>query len=107
MLRRQARRDPVTPALFAALLTRDGGCLAPRLDATAGLCRDRWGRPVAWNAEHALTVEHVHPGYGLMGIRAPSALGSCVLLCAGHGVQSWELAHKGLLRDYLASKAAA
>ena len=41
MLRRKARRDPVTQERAIAIFERDGGCLAPRLGGSAMDC---WGR---------------------------------------------------------------
>lgn len=89
------KKDPVTPEVRAAVLKRDGGCVAPILDQQAsGTC---WGR---------LTLDHVkdHPR---MGRRAPSDEAHLVTLCEGHteagakaGYQ-WNTAHRPILRTYL------
>ncbi len=65
------RKDPVTPQLRIAVLTRDGGCLAPRLDPDAGPCLGR------------LTLEHVKDQLRL-GRRAPSDPAHLAVLCEGH-----------------------
>lgn len=67
MLRRRARRDPVTPEVALAVFARDGGCLAPRLGGSAMDC---WGRN---------RIEHVkrEPRMGRRG----DLLGT---LCQGH-----------------------
>jgi hypothetical protein len=91
----------VTPELFEALMDRDHGCVVPRLSATAGECRDKWGNPVAWNDRRYLTVEHVHEGYGMGGKRASSTLAETVIGCEWHVGQRWELGHKPELRAYI------
>lgn len=67
MIRRHARRDPVTEEMAIAIFTRDGGCLAPRL---GGSSMDCWGRN---------RIEHVkrEPRMGRRG----DLLGT---LCQGH-----------------------
>jgi len=66
------QNDPVTVEMRNAVLKRDGGCMAPRLDPSqSGAC---WGR---------LTLEHVKE-HGRMSKRAPSDLGHLVALCQGH-----------------------
>lgn len=54
------------------VLTRDGGCLAPRLGGTFMEC---WGRN---------RIEHVHADYGQAGRRAPDCPCSTMTLCEGH-----------------------
>ena len=65
------RKDPVTTSMRLAVLTRDGGCVAPLLGGSALDC---WGR---------LTLEHVKDE-PQMGVRAPSDLSHLVTLCQGH-----------------------
>lgn len=91
------RADAVTPEMALAVLTRDAGCLAPRLGGTAMDC---WGRN---------RIEHVQLGYGRMGKRAPATLGTLATLCEGHtepGMRAgyvWCTDHKNreALREYL------
>lgn len=76
-MRRTTRRDPVTPALMALLLHRDGGCVASRIgfDSPCGSQFGPGGRIV-------LEVDHVHTA-GL-GRRGPSTPENTVLLCGWH-----------------------
>ena len=83
------------------MFRRDGGCV-PALLRAPGLCRDRFGAAVSRHDLHAMTVEHVQEGYGRTGKRATSDPAHCLTGCWGHTVQRWELAHKYLLRLYLA-----
>lgn len=93
-------RDRVTEEVAQFVLRRDGGCVAALMGAP-GACRDGYGRSV--DRHHAdMTLEHVQEGYGMMGKRAPSDPAHLVALCRFHGVQSWELANKDLLREYIA-----
>lgn len=85
-----------------AVFARDRGCVAPRLDPDAGHCQNKWGDYVLPNDVRARTLEHVHEDYGKTGKRADNDIDHLVWLCEGHGVQSWELAHKDLLRLYIA-----
>ena len=83
------RRDPVTPELRIRVLTRDGDCLAPRLDSFAGECHGR------------LTLDHVKD-QPRMGKRAPSDARHLVTLCEWHHLESgWATSHRPELRFYL------
>ena len=95
-IRRHARKSPVTSELFALLYQRDGLCAAPKIDAACGPC--------SWVA----SVEHVKSDLRT-GVRAPSDLAHCLLLCTNHtepgakaGV-SWNATkeHRALVRAYL------
>jgi hypothetical protein len=88
MIRRR-RTDPVTPQLRIAILTRDGGCVAPYL---GGSFMDCSGRP---------TLDHVKDE-PMMGRRAPSDERHLVTLCEYHHLwSSWATSHRPELRDYL------
>lgn len=70
-MKRHARRDPVTLHVRLEVLTRDGGCVAPRL---GGTFLDCWGR---------LTLAHVKDEQR-MGVRAPSDPRHLASVCEGH-----------------------
>lgn len=87
------RRDPVSPDLRIAVFTRDGDCVAPRLDPDAGPCRG------------PLTADHVKDE-PRMGVRAPSDAAHLVTLCEGHHLDTraganWATSHRPELREYL------
>ena len=106
-LRRHARKDPVTPELRELVFRRDQrSCIAPRVDAMAGECRDRFGNLVRPSDEWALTLEHVQVGYGSMGLRAPSVAACLLTVCFGHHLGGWSTGHKDAERAYLARVAA-
>lgn len=103
----RAEDDKVTPELVEYLARRDGGCVAPLVDPRLDtLCTDKWGTVMARTDPRCWTIEHVHEGYGKMGDRAKSDPLHTVILCSGHGVQSWELSHKDDLRGWIAKKEA-
>jgi hypothetical protein len=89
-IRRRARRDPVSPELRRAVLERDGGCVARRLDSLADWCEGR------------VQLDHVQEGYGRMGKRASSRLDTLASVCAHHHLDGWATANRPLLRQYLA-----
>ena len=89
-IRRHPHKDPVTQELREAILERDRGCVARRLDSLAGYCEGR------------LTLDHVQEGYGRMGKRAPSDMAHLVTLCWHHHLDGWATANRPLLRSYLA-----
>ena len=84
------RRDPVTPEVYAAVLARDGRCVAPQLGA-GDLCDGR------------LTLDHVKD-QPMMGKRAPSDPAHLVALCWRHHLDGWATAHRPALREYLRSR---
>jgi hypothetical protein len=85
-----SRKDPVTRDMARAVLDRDGGCVAPRLDPDAGPCH---GVP---------TIDHVKD-QPMMGKRAPSDMAHLVTLCEHHHLDGWATSHRPLLRAYLAT----
>lgn len=90
---RRARKDPVGPALAVRVISRDGGCVAPHLDAEAGDCSGR------------LTLDHVKD-QPRMGVRAPSDEWHLVTLCEWHHLHTgWATSHRPALREYLRSVA--
>ena len=89
MIRRKPRPDPVTQQVAIAVLTRDGGCVAPRL---GGSFMDCGGRS---------TLDHVKDE-PMMGRRAPSDERHLVTLCEYHHLwSSWATSHRPELRVYL------
>lgn len=91
--------DRVTPEMALAVLTRDGGCMAPRLGGSFMDCAGRNG------------LEHVQDSYGRMGRRAPSDPAHLLTLCDGHrepGMKAgrvWctDKVNRQAMRDYLLS----
>jgi hypothetical protein len=89
MIRRKPRKDPVTQEIAIAVLTRDGGCLAPRLGGSFMDCAGR------------ATLDHVRDE-PMMGKRAPSDMAHLVTLCEYHHLWSgWATSHRPELRAYL------
>lgn len=94
MIRRKARKDPVTPEMRLAILKRDGGCMAVVLDPSQSLM-----------CSGPLTLDHVKD-QPMMGKRAPSDERHLVTLCRYHHIDSgWATAHRPLLRQYLSGVA--
>ena len=88
-IKRRSHKDPVTPELRAAVLERDGGCVARLFDEELMYCRGR------------LTLDHVK-SEARMGVRAPSDLLHLVTLCSWHHLESgWATSHRHELRAYL------
>ena len=82
------RHDPVSSRVAAAVLARDGRCLAPSLGATDP-CAGR------------TTLDHVKD-QPRMGRRAPSDPAHLVALCWHHHLESgWATSHRPELRAYL------
>ncbi len=104
-MKRKPRTDPVSPELHAAVLVRDRMCVRARMDR-AHECRDVWGNPHSPRDLERLQLDHIQEGYGRMGKRAPSTMGTLVALCAGAHLGGWATAHRPELRAYLASLAA-
>ena len=96
------RKDPVSSELHAAVLTRDRQCVRARL-GFAHECRDTWGWPHSPHDLAKLQLDHVQQGYGRMGKRAASTLGTLVSLCADSHLNGWATSHRPELRDYLAA----
>ena len=102
-LRRGRNPDPVTRQVWAEVVQRDlriaGGCVAPHLDAMAGLCRDKWGTVVLPYAEAALTVDHIREEPGGERRSLPRWLAT---VCYGHHINGgWATSHRPELRRYL------
>lgn len=100
--------------LWGLIVGRDGGCVAPLADPTAGVCRDAHGFERPRVLVGILTVDHVRgqPPIGQLevepeggyGSRAPSDPDHLVALCMEHhftGRAAWATAHRPLLRAYL------
>lgn len=103
-LRRTLRRhEPVTSALWWAVVRRDGGCVAALLDREHA-CTNAWGEPARRDDPTALTVDHVREQ---PGGKRPSDMAHCVALCWGaHILSGWATSHRPELRTYLARVAA-
>ena len=92
--------DRVLPEVHAAVLRRDGRCVAAALDRSH-VCRDRWAHEHAPTAMGLLTVEHVKDE-PMLGRRAPSDPSHMVALCfSANAVEHWGSANRRLLRAYL------
>lgn len=102
LLRRKPNPDPVTSQVWEEVVQRDlriaGGCVAPKVDATAGECRSKWGALVLPYAREALTVDHIREEPGGQRRSLPRWL---VTLCSHHHLDGWATAHRPLLRRYL------
>lgn len=83
-----------------AVIQRDQGCLAPRLDPAAGECRDKWGTLVTGTLR-GMEVDRIreHPTMG----KAPSHLDAThmVAVCSFHHQGGWATSHRPELRAYL------
>lgn len=101
--------------LRLAILSRDQGCVAPRLDRAAGPCRDRWQREFRQTDSllfQDLTIDHVRgkPPVGELtiekeggfGKRPPDDPAHLVTLCWHHHLNGWATSHRPDLREYLA-----
>jgi hypothetical protein len=98
-IKRHPHKDPVTPALRLAVLERDGGCVAWRVEQLT--------EPRSTPCGGRLTLDHVQDGYGRMGKRAPSDMDHLVTLCYNHhqGPGGWATSHRPELRAYLREQA--
>ena len=56
--------DRVLPEVHAAVMRRDRQCILALLDKAHGICRDRWGEPLAPSVMGKLTLEHVREDPG-------------------------------------------
>ncbi len=97
----------MTGLVRAAVIIRDGGCVATRLDPDAGECRDRWGYPLT----NRFDVEVDYVRRGATGERHELATDH-VALCAGHhrgtgpsAGHVWATSHRATLRHYLDGEA--
>lgn len=99
----------MTPELRLRVFKRDGGCVAPKLDAHADACRGRWGERLVVVRRvgsdelldySALTLDHVRD-HAMMGKRAPSDELHLVTLCWHHHLDGWATSHRPALRAYL------
>jgi hypothetical protein len=90
----------------AAVLERDGDCIAPLIDKDAGPCRDKWGDVKTFPfPQDELEADYVK--LGAHGARHELPIDH-VALCPGHhrgtGSQRgyvWATAHRAELRSYL------
>ena len=89
----------------AAVLIRDGGCIAIRLDWQAGPCRDQWGAHIPEDCLPEMELDYIR--LRATGKRHELA-SDHVTLCPGHhrgtGAQQgyvWATAHRAELREYL------
>jgi hypothetical protein len=98
------RRDPVTPAVHAAVIMRDRACVLSFLER-GHECRDIFGDPHRPDDVGRLTLEHVKSELR-MGRRAESDLAHLVLLCGAANNRPPSKVQRALFREYLASRAA-
>lgn len=76
----QTVSDGPVARMRAAVIIRDGGCMAPKLDPRgAGSCYDAWGDLL----QHQMDVEIDYIEYGALAPRHVLAIDH-VSLCAGH-----------------------
>ena len=87
--RRLPKRDPVTPDVRLAVLTRDMGCVAVLLGEPPSECRGY------------LQLDHVK-SEPMMGKRAPSDPAHLASVCEFHHLGGWATANRPRLRRYLA-----
>lgn len=104
--KRRGHADPVTPEVYAEVMTRDGGCIVPLIDRDADVCRTRYGQLLTGRGRLSpahLEWAHVpERGQNGLGQRAPSDARHGVILCAHHHHNGWENARgRDLERDYL------
>ena len=92
----------VSPAVHAAVLYRDRGCVAALLDK-GHICRDKWGE--RQGPRDDLTVEHVREDAG--GHRFDDDLHLIAMCHSGNAVEHWGSANRDLCRAYLAGVRAA
>lgn len=97
---RRVTKDPVTGAIRWAVILRDRMCILAKL-GVAHECRDRWGNAHEPTDLRRLTLEHVHDGYGQMGLRAPSDPKHMVALCWSENVGVPSKRNRALMREYL------
>ena len=109
--KRQKRRDPVTPELREAVLSRDNyQCVAGRMEFTEAWLSPEVDRALLFTGNAyiplpacsgPLTLDHVK-SEPRMGVRAPSDMEHLVTLCAFHHLESgWATSHRPELREYL------
>lgn len=101
--------DPVTDEIADYVMARDKGCVAALVYGATG-CTDMWGQRISPLLEEvpkrrwrqSFHLDHVHPWYGKMGVRASST--RLWLLCAGHHF-GWATKKENRVkaREYLAS----
>lgn len=106
--------DSRIPAPVRAFVLRreEYRCLAPRLDARVGWCRDAWGNPItSWppydRGPQYLQMSHTKPeGELAMGVKALPVPAHLVALCPFHhtgttGGSNWEAVNREKIRKYL------
>ena len=92
--------DRVLPEDHAAVMRRDGRCVAALLDKSH-VCKDRWAHEHAPTAMGRLTVEPVKDE-PMLGNEAASDPWHMVVLCHwGNAVEHWGSANRELLHAYL------
>ena len=90
-IKRRGHKDPVTPELRAAVLERDGGCVAPLIS----------GWYLVEFCEGPLQLDHVRE-QPMMGKRAPSDMAHLAAVCRAHHTENgWATSHRPALRAYL------
>lgn len=97
------KRSGVTADLRARVLSRDGACLAYRMDPRH-ICRDTWNRSHSPFDLAKLTLDHVKDE-PRMGVRAPDDEQHLVALCYGANVGVPSKALRSFEREYLAGLA--
>lgn len=97
---RLKRRNPSTK-LRRIVISRDGGCVAPKLDPGAGPCRRTVdGEIVSARDDRYLELDHVReePGGQL-----PTDAAHLVAACQYHHRGGWSTSNRAPIRTYLAT----
>jgi hypothetical protein len=87
--------------ILDAVYLRDGGCVAPLIDPTAGACRDSWGFTRPRHFRPILTFDHLRDEPG--GFKPCFCVDHLTTICWWHhdAAQSgWATSHRPELRKY-------
>lgn len=89
----------IPPKVRIAVLTRDQGCVALRLDPKALTCQGSLELDHVRGQSPIGTLAKTHDGG--FGRRPPHIPSRLVTLCRRHHQGGWAVAHRPLLREYL------
>lgn len=91
------------------VLSRDGECVASKLDPKSGGCRDKWGLPLTrYSGIYGLELDRVRDAPAMGSAPGHDNPFRMVALCPFHhrGIggrkgEVWATAHREVLREYL------